>query len=95
MARPKREPTIVLEVAEKRFNHKTLVTEANLKKIGILSERVGTISKYYLSRRKICPRAIVPFDYGKKFRNCNLVESSSEDDNEDINEEKGGIYSFV
>ena len=43
----------VLEVAEKRFNLKTLVTEANLKKIGILSEKVGTICKFRKFRNGI------------------------------------------
>lgn len=33
----------VLEVVEQRFNLKTLITKANIKEIGVHSERVGTI----------------------------------------------------
>lgn len=36
----------VLKIAEEKFNLKTLITEANLKRVGILSERVGTRCEY-------------------------------------------------
>ena len=36
----------VLKHAEENFNLKTLITEANLKRVGALSDRVGTICKF-------------------------------------------------
>lgn len=36
----------VLKVASKKFNLQSLITEENLKRVGILSDRVGNICKF-------------------------------------------------
>ena len=49
----KRRAEAILEVAEEKFNLKTLVTENNLKRVGILSERVGSKCKFIKFRRGV------------------------------------------
>ncbi|KAL8157174.1 hypothetical protein AgCh_002035 [Apium graveolens] len=46
VGKKKRRVEQVLKYAEKKFNLKDMITEANLKRMGALSERVGSLCKY-------------------------------------------------
>lgn len=68
----------LLKIAEEKLIIKTLITEANLKRVGILSERVGTRCEFLKFRNDVL---IV----------SSLVDSDDNESDEEENNSKGKI----